>query len=314
MPTTASMDTPAAQNGTRRLIDGVDRVFYDGYWIKAYDPPGDTMQAKRELIRALTRRLFNHAEHGINIPGRRLNEARCAFEAETDPERRRVKGAMLAGALFNRAADIFTILMELQGMGVSVDVDNALMHECGACLQEALDLGKQVRHRNGAECVDELWGEPFRAFSVPVETFYQTRYIKISQTMRDIDRVRDAMVETFGGVTLFSGVEEIVRRFTAAARVKCETLRTDAAIFDVWADFAVAAERLQTLAQRPVCAANPEDLQLGDEGQRLILQGCELVSDIARARVPMPQTTSDYIERCTVYRNILRAHLARLQP
>lgn len=306
------MDPPAPENGTRRLLDGVDRVFYDGYWIKAYDPPADSMQAKRELIRALTRRLFNHAEHGINIPGHRLGEARRAFEAESDPERRRVKGAMLAGALFNRAADIFTILMELQAMGIAVDLDNALMRECGACLQEALDLGKQVRHRNGAECVDELWGEPFRAFSVPVETFYQTRYIKISQTMHDIDRIGDAMVETFGGVAFFAGVEELVRHFTAAAKVKCETLRTDAAIFDVWADFAVAAEQLCALAERPLCAASPEDLQLGDDGQRLIAQGCELVSDISRARVPMPRTTAAYVERCTLYRSILRPHLPRL--
>ena len=308
------MDTSTAENGTRRLIDGVERVFHDGYWIKAYGLPADTLRAKRELIKGLTRRLFNHAEHGINIPGHRLNEARQAYGAESDAERKRVKGAMLAGALFNRAADIFTILMELQELGIAIDVDNALMRECGSCLQEALDLGKQVRHRSGEECIDELWGEPFRAFSVPIETFYQTRYIKISQTMHDIDRIGKAMVETFGGIALFAGVEDLVSRFTAAAKVKCETLRTDAAIFDVWADFAVAAERLRGLAARPVCAATPEDLQLADDGKHLIVEGCDLVSDVARARVPMAKTTSDYIERCTRYRRILHPHLRRLAP
>jgi hypothetical protein len=100
-------------NGTRRLIDGRERVFYDGYWIKAYVAPADTLTAKKKLIEALTRRLFNHVEHGINMPGHRLDDVRKAFDAETDPDRRRVKGAMLAGALFNRATDIFTKLVEL---------------------------------------------------------------------------------------------------------------------------------------------------------------------------------------------------------
>jgi hypothetical protein len=54
--------------GTRRIIDGRERVFYSGYWVKTYAVPEDTLQAKRKLIGALTRRLFNHVEHGLNIP------------------------------------------------------------------------------------------------------------------------------------------------------------------------------------------------------------------------------------------------------
>src|SRR5262249_1386865 len=102
-----SDETP---RGTKQMIDGRMRVFYDGYWIKAYEAPGDSLLAKKQLIEALTRRLFNHVEHGLNMPGRRLDEARRAFESETDPDRKRVKGGMLAGALFNRAADVFTKL------------------------------------------------------------------------------------------------------------------------------------------------------------------------------------------------------------
>ena len=48
--------------------------------------------------------------------------------------------------------------------------------------------------RSGEEGIDELWGEPFRAFSVSVAEFYESRYIKIGQSMRDIDRIADAMV------------------------------------------------------------------------------------------------------------------------
>ncbi|NMG76537.1 hypothetical protein [Aromatoleum diolicum] len=310
------MNTSVTANGTKRFIDGVERVFYDGYWIKAYDPPADTLRAKRQLIEGLTRRLFNHVEHGINIPGKRLDEARQAFEVEPDPERKRVKGAMLAGALFNRATDIFTKLMELQELGIEIQTDNALMRECGFCLQEALNLGKMVRHRSGEEGIDELWGEPFRAFSIPVEAFYDSRYIKISQTLRDIDRIGGVMVETFAGSRYFEGIEDPTLRFTEAAKVKCETLRTDPAIFDVWADFAVAAERLGSTSPRLAGATTAHDLQLAVDGVNLILQGRDLVSYITRARVPMPKTTREYIERCEHYRRGLhpRIHPAPLAP
>lgn len=292
-------------NGSRRVIEGVERVFYDGYWIKAYPPPADSLRTKRLLIEGLTRRLFNHVEHGINIPGKRLDEARQAYEAEAEPARKRVKGAMLAGALFNRATDIFTKLMELQELGIEIESDNALMRECGHCLQEALNLGKLVRHRSGDEGIDELWGEPFRAFSIPIEAFYDSRYIKISQTMRDIDRIAVVMVGTFGGTRFFEGVEDPILRFTEAAKVKCETLRTDPAIFDVWADFAVAGERLGDITPRLLDATTQADLQLAADGMNLIVQGRDLISYITRARVPMPKSTREYIEHCERYRAAL---------
>lgn len=300
-----TMNAQSTANGSRRIIEGVERVFYDGYWIKAYPPPADSLRTKRLLIEGLTRRLFNHVEHGLNVPGRRLDEARKAYEDEADEARKRVKGAMLAGALFNRATDIFTKLMELQELGIEIESDNPLMRECGHCLQEALNLGKLVRHRSGDEGIDELWGEPFRAFSIPIEAFYDSRYIKIAQTLRDIDRIAMIMVGTFGGSRFFEGIEEPILRFTEAAKVKCETLRTDPAIFDVWADFAVAAERLGATAPRLVGASTPADLQLAADGLNLITEGRDLVSYITRARVPMPKSTQEYFDRCERYRAAL---------
>jgi hypothetical protein len=157
-------DVPA--EGSRRLLNGVERVFHSGYWIKAYPVPtgADTLRAKKELIEALTRRLFNHTEHGLNVPGARLAEARAAYDTETDSSKRRVKGAMLAGALFNRANDIFRRLVDLQTDGVEISSEYPLVQECGRCLVEALELGRLVLHRSGEEGIDELWGEPFRMF------------------------------------------------------------------------------------------------------------------------------------------------------
>lgn len=287
--------------GSKRLIDGQERVHYYGYWIKTYEAPEDSLMAKKRLIEALTRRLFNHVEHGINIPGHRLAEARTAFGEESDPDKKRVKGAMLAGALFNRATDIFTKLVELQAAGVEIATDNALMRECGRCLQEALELGKTVYHRSGEEGIDELWGEPFKAFSIPVEAVYESRYIKIAQAMRDIDELTCALIETFDGDPMFDGIVPVIRRFAETAKIKTETLRTDANIFDIWSDFAVAGERLRNF--HPIVPARPTESQTrqAEHGVRLARQVRGLVCDITRARVSMPKSADQMIERCKAF-------------
>ncbi|WP_374484775.1 hypothetical protein [Zoogloea sp.] len=287
--------------GTKQIIDGRERVFYSGYWVKIYQVPEDTLQAKRKLIGALTRRLFNHVEHGLNIPGSRLNEARKSYEDEANEDRRRVKGAMLAGALFNRAADIFTKLVELQSVGIEIQSDNALMRECGRCLQEALGLGRLVLHRSGEEGIDELWGEPFKAFSIPLEDFYESRYVKIGMTLRDIDRIADAMVETFDTLPCFLGIQPHIRAFARAAQVKTETLRTDPDIFDIWTSFVTAAERLCRHFNEDAMPANVEKQHVVADGRLLLQQGRDLVSYITRARTPMPKSTTEFIERCKAY-------------
>jgi len=300
--------------GTRRLINGQERVFYDGYWIKTYPVPADTLVAKKQLIEALTRRLFNHTEHGLNIPGTRLNEARNSFEAETDPARKRVKGAMLAGALFNRAADIFRKLVDLQACGIEILSDNPLMRECGRCLLNAMELGRGVLHRSGEEGIDELWGEPFRAFSIPLEDFYESRYIKIGQVLRDIDLISRTMIDNFSGIPAFADIEDPVLDLAMAARIKTETLRTDGEIFDVWARMVTAGERLGDIALQatPETYVAPFTYNLSD-GLQLIRQGRDLIFYIARARTAMPKSTREYVERCQGYKATGRAPLMAAQ-
>lgn len=288
--------------GEKRLIKGQWRVYYDGYWVKVYDPPADTLGAKKRLIEALTRRLFNHVEHGVNIPGLRLDEARRAYESENDPAKKRVKAAMLAGALFNRATDVFTKIVEIQALGVEISHSNALMRQCGHHLQEALELGKMVLHRSGEEGIDELWGEPFKAFAFPIEDFYESRYLKIAQTMGAIDRIGDELAATFGPLPMFAGIEPMIHAFTAAAKIKSETLQTDADIFDVWSAFVAASERLGCLRPLLSAEASGSEHQQASVGLQLVRAGRDLVSYITRARVPMPKSTRDYIQRCEQFR------------
>ncbi|MDD2884117.1 MAG: hypothetical protein PHT48_03620 [Dechloromonas sp.] len=288
--------------GTRRLVNGEERVIYDGYWIKTYHVPADTLDAKKKLIDALTRRLFNHTEHGLNIPGTRLTEARQAYSDEPDLSKRRIKGAMLAGALFNRAADIFRKLVELQACGIEILSDNPLMRECGRCLIEAMELGRNVLHRSGEEGIDELWGEPFRAFSIPLEDFYESRYIKIGQAMRDIDRIAAAMIKNFAQLPSFIGIEQVIRDLADAAKIKTETLRTDPAIFDVWAIMVTAGERLADLTPNPVATDTKASIHHDvAQGLQLIRRGRDLIFYVTRARTPMPKSTAEFIRHCETY-------------
>jgi hypothetical protein len=288
--------------GTERTIAGRLRLYYDGYWIKAYNVPADTLAEKKKLIDALTRRLFNHVEYGLNVPGTRLEEARAAYEAETNAQKKRVKSAMLAGALFNRAVDVLKRLVELQAVGANVDSSNPLMRLCGQHLQEALALGKEVRHRSGEECIDELWGEPFKVFAFPVEEYYRTRYVKIALTMRAIDQIVEHLCTTFGDSAMFKGVEPILRNLGEAAKAECETQRTDPEIFEVWASFVAAGEQLCSF--QPALGNHPTraESDWGKRGRELLGRGRDLIQWVALARVPMQKSTLEYLAACADHR------------
>ena len=291
------------ENGIRKEFDGVTKVHYDGYWIKCYKPPADNLKAKKKLIQSLTRRLFNHMEHGINIPGKLLDEVRAAYEAESDIKKKRVKGAMLAGALFNRAADIFTHLVDLEASGVKILPENDLMHTCGVCLQEALEYGKLVKHRNGDEGIDELWGEPFKAFIMSVEDFYESRYLKISMTMKNIDQMADYMIGCIHNDPRFHGLGELILHYATVAKRKCETLRTDDDIFDVWSDFVVAGEDINRFNSESYTTSESDDLMDELYIKHILKEGVRLIAFITRARTPMPKSTQNYFTECERFKS-----------
>jgi hypothetical protein len=288
-------------NGDRRVFDGDEYIFYYGYWIRYYAPLEDSLTNRKRLIDSLTRRAFHHTESGINTPGRNLEQARAAYELQTDPDRQRVNAAMLAGALFNRATDLFTSIVDLGELGVKVSQNNELMRECSDCFEEALALGKQVKHLSGCEGIDEIWGEPFKAFTMSPSEFYESRFIKIAQSMRDIDRVGACMVETFCGSPLFVDVGDSIMAYTAVARRVSETMKKDPIIFQIWPEFVALAEVLDTFEpQLPEDADQMAEMTTG-KGMALLREGKRLIGYIAGARVPMPLSTERYIEKCQQY-------------
>ncbi len=288
-------------NDDRRIIDSIEYVFFDGYWIRYYAPLQDTLANRKRLIDSLTRRAFHHTEAGINTPGSSLELAREAYVNETDPQRKRVNAAMLAGALFNRATDLFTAIVGLEELGVHVSKNNELMRQCSDCFQEALTLGRQVKHHSGCEGIDEVWGEPFKAFTMPIADFYESRFIKIAQGMREIDLVAECMIEVFCSLPLFAGLEGLIVDYATAAKHVAETMKKDPLNFEVWPNFVSLGERIDAFKPR---LPNDADQMLRMRiayGRSLVQEGRRLISYIASARVPMAQSTRTYLAESRRY-------------
>jgi len=288
-------------NGTIRHEGDADRIFFDGYWIRYYAPPEDTPAAKRKLLISLARRVFHHTEPGINTPGERLAPARSAYDTETDPVRKRVNGAMLAGALFNRAIDILAVMSELANDGVVLKNDNPVMIECEQCLRDAASFGKMVKHYSGEEGIDELWGEPLKAFLVPMAEYYQSRYAKVAKSMSNLDTIAGRMLEVFSPMPEFEGVGTLIERLAVAARAETEIFRSDPLIFFVWPRFVEAGEAIDEFKPRLPGSMDAATRLRFRNARWLLNRGKNVLTFIAAARVPMPKTTLEYLSRCDAF-------------
>ena len=294
--------TSQIENGAIREIDGVAHIFYDDYWIRYYEPPAEALSAKKKLIDALTRRTFHHTEAGINTPGEKLEEARSAWEAETDARRKRVNAAMLAGALFNRATDIFTTIVELEERGIRINGDNELMRECANCFTEALELSVHVKHYSGEDGVDELWGEPVKVFTMSLADYYHSRYRKIAQAMREIDQIGEVLHRTVCVQPWFEGAGELVDDFIRIAKKECQIFRSDANYYRVWPQFVADGEQLLEYMAVIPPRADAELERHIKRGTRLLRAGKNLITWIASVRVPMPSSTRGFLDKCEKYR------------
>jgi len=291
-------------NGELRTINDKTCVFYEGYWIRRYDISHGTYGSysdKKNLIMILTRRVFHNTEPGINMPGYKLDETRTAYDNNQNPSQKRINAAMLAGALLNRATDILTHVVELQKDGVEITSQNDLIRQCGENLMEALVLGKQVKHRSGEEGIDELWGEPFKAFSQPTDEFYKSRYLKIGLSMAMIDHIGTVMKQTLSSINGFQGLDAKIDTYTTTAKTAVETVKQDPVFLNIWPAFVATGEDL--LNFRPELSTKLDSLQMLyiKQTSELIKDGKKLISYISSARVPMPKSCKKYVEKCQAH-------------
>ena len=289
------------RNGTIRKMNEQERVYYDGYWIRYYDVP-NSLAYKKSLIDQLTRRVFHHAEPGINTPGDKLDEVRQHYEAEGNSSRKRVLAAMLAGALLNRGADILTKVVELEQIGVAIEPDNELLKECGLCFMGALEHGRNTRVKHSREGLEELWGEPFKAFTSPVDQFLETRYIKIALAMREIDQLAGKMRTVFNRSPIFKASLSLIKALASSAKNTMETMRSDPAIIDIWPCFVSASEDVANCKPSLEHDASRREQLLGRRGIGIFHSCGALIEDLTNYRIPMPNTTRELLQRCDQFK------------
>jgi len=285
-------------NGTVKTIDDKPCVYYDGYWVRWYEIKSDDFASKKKLIDQLTKRVFHHAEPGINTPGHRLTQIRRIHETETDPARKRVKGAMLAGALLNRGADILTAIVDLQEAGVAIEPGHPLLKECGTCFMEALELGKNIKLSSGGEGLDELWGEPFKVFSMPMEQFYESRYIKVAQAKSEIDKITETLTGIVSKHPELIDLNPKIIELGESSKLACETIRTDPVIFDVWPRYVAAREALEENVVNYMREHESENGSIQKKIIHLVNEGSKLLISMAIVRVPIPESTIEFLKKC----------------
>lgn len=154
----------------------------------------------------------------------------------------------------------------------------------------------------GSAYTRQASGEPFKAFAYPIDDFYKSRYVKIAMTMEHIDQLAAAIIATFANLRMFAGISDLISEFATAARSKCETLRTDPDIFEIWTSFAVSGETLCNFHPKLFAVVGPTEQHWAMEGMKLVREGRKLIEDMTRARVPMPKSAREYIERLETYR------------
>ena len=199
------------------------------------------------------------------------------------------------------ALGALTKVVELEEMGITVKSNNELLRECGRCFMGALEYGKQIRPLHGSEELDELWGEPFKAFTMPVDQFLETRYIKMAHAIDDIDHISKTLIELFSTEEIFTGIPEMISELAEAAKLAIETDKRDPDIIYIWPRLVAAADALHDF-EPEIPEGSPHRLRnMGRRGVLLIREGTELIVDLANIRVPKPKSTEGLINRCHVF-------------
>ena len=158
------------------------------------------------------------------------------------------------------------------------------MRQCDDCFREALELGHFVKHYSGEEGIDELWGEPFKAFTLPIATVYESRYMKIARAMRDIDGLAGKMESCFMSLPGFRAIGPLLQELSAAAKLESETMRSDRVIFRVWPRFVAAGEDVAGFRPALPEDAPLEQRRLAEEALRLGLTNWVVPADELAAK------------------------------
>jgi len=101
----------------------------------------------------------------------------------------------------------------------------------------------------------------------------------------------------------YPGLDQLILTYAKTARRKCETLRTDDDIYDVWSDFVVAGETITDFVPLPYERTAGDAKVDTMDVRHMLKSGVRLISFITRARTPMPLSTQNFLNECAQYKS-----------
>lgn len=321
------------QDGEVRHIDGRDRCFFGGYWIRYYPPIKKTdLQGALKLVNTFEWRFQKAVETGMEATpdDDRIEEQRKLFEAAkaqraslTDKQSRaykhaeeeeRVFGGMLAVSLFRRTMENIKEHITLRLMEEKTEELQPLRTQIERDFMESAKLFDYVRRAGGKKDKDqvlkEMLGEPMFVFTMTlpeaspglIDMFHNNRYRKIAASWKNIDNTTAAikkLVATSPALKC-SALTEMIDALAANAKARCELRRSDQPEYDRVAGHLRASRneiRDFEIDGPHINHAASLTRKTDDKILDLVQDYRKLVYDIAHVRTPRNVSSAALIER-----------------
>lgn len=321
------------QEGEVRHIDGHDRCFFGGYWIRHYPPIEKTdLQGALKLVNTFEWRFQKAVETGMEATpdDDRIEAQRKLFEAAKAQreslmdkqshayrhaeEEERVFGGMLAVSLFRRAVENIREHITLRLMGDQPEDLELLKKKIEKDYMESAHLFDYLRRAGGTkdkdEVLKEMRGEPMFVFSMTLpeagsgvaDMFHNNRYRKIAASWKNIDDTTAAikkLVATSPALKC-SALTEMIDALAANAKARCELRRSDQPEYDRVAGHLRASRneiRDFDLNETDTNHAASITRKTDDKILDLVQDYRKLVYDIAHVRTPRNVSSAALIER-----------------
>lgn len=232
------------KNGTRETIAGIERVWWGGYAIRYYEPPpvDAYTEAKIAFMEEGLESFFRHAESGIRPPKNKdLKSYVVTLRAEYDSapiEEKRVRGALLCGALYRLAVDVLETGVK-QTENRKSAMNSKVLQEAETFLTKANELLKYVKRKGIPKTepyqvdgvLDGIWGEFFQPATLTTTLFHEHRFLRLARAMKEVDNVRDKAKELVERRKVMfpeaEGYKKLIDDLSDIAKFRMETLRRD---------------------------------------------------------------------------------------
>jgi hypothetical protein len=120
--------------------------------------------------------------------------------------------------------------------------------------------------------------------------------------MSEIDTITDKLSSIFRKTEMFGHLVPILKDLGESAKMATETLRSDTRIIEIWPRFVGASDRIFAAKVNIPKDGSRKQYALGKRGLELIADGATLIISHSNSRMPMPKSTSEFLERCNTFK------------